>query len=89
MENERTIPTRQARYGYGMENKAHDTHKDKSDVGIRKNVGGKYPTKLNKFGMKTKKQVRYPMIAYNRGYKCENIEIIPMIREALFHRLTL
>ena len=58
-------------------------------MGIRKNVGGKYPTKLNKFGMKTKKQVRYPMIAYNRGYKCENIEIIPMIREALFHRLTL
>ena len=52
-------------------------------------VGGKYPTKLNKFGMKTKKQVRYPMVAYNRGYKCENIEIIPMIREALFHRLTL
>ena len=67
----------------------HDTHKDKCDVGIRKNVGGKYPTKLNKFGMKTKKQVRYPMVAYNRGYKCENIEIIPMIREALFHRLTL
>ena len=64
-------------------------HKDKSDEGIRKNVGGKYPTKLNKFGMKTKKQVRYPMVAYNRGYKCENIEIIPMIREALFHRLTL
>ncbi|EDO57012.1 hypothetical protein CLOL250_02198 [Clostridium sp. L2-50] len=59
------------------------------DEGIRKNVGGKYPTKLNKFGMKTKKQVRYPMVAYNRGYKCENIEIIPMIREALFHRLTL
>ena len=29
------------------------------------------------------------MVAYNRGYKCENIEIIPMIREALFHRLTL
>ena len=60
-----------------------------TDAGIRKNVGGKYPTKLNKFGMKTKKQVRYPMVAYNRGYKCENIEIIPMIREALFHRLTL
>ena len=34
----------------------HDTHKDKCDVGIRKNVGGKYPTKLNKFGMKTKKR---------------------------------
>lgn len=67
----------------------HDTHKDMCDVGIRKNVGGKYPTKLNKFGMKTKKQVRYPRVAYNRGYKCENIEIIPMIREALFHRLTL
>ena len=67
----------------------YDTHKDKSDAGIRKNVGGKYSTKLNKFGMKTKKQVRYPMVAYNRGYKCENIEIIPMIREALFHRLTL
>ena len=67
----------------------YDTHKDKSDAGIRKSVGGKYPTKLNKFGMKTKKQVRYPMVAYNRGYKCENIEIIPMIREALFHRLTL
>ena len=66
-----------------------DYCKDKSDAGIRKNVGGKYPTKLNKFGMKTKKQVRYPMVAYNRGYKCENIEIIPMIREALFHRLTL
>ena len=45
--------------------------------------------KLNKFGMKTKKQVRYPRVAYSRGYKCENIEIIPMIREALFHRLTL
>lgn len=67
----------------------HDTHKDKSDAGIRKNVGGKYLTKLNKFGMKTKKQVRYPMVAYNRGYKCENIEIIPMIWEVLFHRLTL
>ena len=65
----------------------YDTHK--ADAGIRKNVGGKYPTKLNKFGMKTKKQVRYPMVAYNRGYKCENIEIIPMIWEALFHRLTL
>ena len=67
----------------------YDTHKDKSDAGIRKNVGGKYPTKLNKFGMKTKKQVRYPRVAYSRGYKCEKIEIIPMIREALFHRLTL
>lgn len=67
----------------------YDTHKDKSDAGISKNVGGKYPTKLNKFGMKTKKQVRYPRVAYSRGYKCENIEIIPMIREALFHRLTL
>ena len=67
----------------------YDTHKDKSDAGIRKNDGGKYLTKLNKFGMKTKKQVRYPMVAYNRGYKCENIEIIPMIWEVLFHRLTL
>ena len=67
----------------------YDTHKDKSDAGIRKNVWGKYLTKLNKFGMKTKKQVRYPMVAYNRGYKCENIEIIPMIWEVLFHRLTL
>lgn len=67
----------------------HDTHKDKSDAGIRKNVGGKYPTKINKFGMKMKKQVRYPRVAYSRGYKCENIEIISMIREALFHRLTL
>lgn len=67
----------------------YDTHKDKSDAGIRKNVGGKYLTKLNKCGMKTKKQVRYPMVAYNRGYKCENIEIIPMIWEVLFHRLTL
>lgn len=55
----------------------HGTHKDKCDVGIRKNVGGKYPTKLNKFGMKTKKPVRYPRVAYSRGYKCENIEIIP------------
>lgn len=64
----------------------HDTHKDMCDVGIRKNVGGKYPTKLNKFGMKTKKPVRYPRVAYSRGYKCENI---PMIPEALFHRLTL
>ena len=49
----------------------YDTHKDKSDAGIRKNVGGKYPTKLNKFGMKTKKQVRYPMVAYNRGDKAK------------------
>ena len=67
----------------------YDTHKDKSDAGIRKNVGGKYPTKLNKFGMKTKKQVRYPSVAFSRGYKCEIIEIILMILEALFHRLTL
>ena len=67
----------------------YDTRGVWLDAGIRKNVGGKYPTKLNKFGMKTKKQVRYPRVAYNRGYKCENIEIIPMIREALFHRLTL
>ena len=67
----------------------YDTHKDKSDAGIRKNVGGKYPTKLNKFGMKTKKPVRYPRVAYSREYKYENIEIIPMIWEALFHRLTL
>lgn len=38
----------------------YDTHKDKSDAGIRKNVGGKYPTKLNKFGMKTKKTGAIP-----------------------------